>query len=122
MRSILPVSVCFLAAMLATPAHAHAFLDHAAPKVGSTVAHAPRELRLWFTEALEPAFSSAQVRDGAKRRVDSRDTHVDPNDPAVLIVPVPPLPAGTYTVTWRVVARDTHRTEGHFAFTVSPHR
>ena len=42
-------------------AHGHAFLDHASPLVGSTVATPPRELVLWFTEKLEPAFSSIEV-------------------------------------------------------------
>jgi methionine-rich copper-binding protein CopC len=41
---------------------AHAMLDHAAPKVGSTVAPAPKEVVLWFTEKLEPAFSSIKVQ------------------------------------------------------------
>ena len=32
--------------------------DHASPLVGGTVAAAPREVTLWFTQSLEPAFSS----------------------------------------------------------------
>ena len=44
MRTLLP-SLALLAALAgANPAHAHAFLDHADPRVGSTVASAPREL------------------------------------------------------------------------------
>ena len=38
-------------------AFAHAHLDHASPAVGSTVAQAPKEVVLWFTNQLEPAFS-----------------------------------------------------------------
>ena len=49
-------------ALLPAAAQAHAFLDHASPKVGSTVASAPKELLLWFTEKLEPAFSTVEVR------------------------------------------------------------
>jgi copper resistance protein C len=42
-------------------AHAHAFLDHASPLVGSTVASAPHEVSLTFTQNLEAAFSNVAV-------------------------------------------------------------
>jgi copper resistance protein C len=38
-------------------AAAHAFFDHAEPRVGNKVASAPREVTLWFTQKLEPVFS-----------------------------------------------------------------
>lgn len=44
-------------------AYAHAFLDHANPRVGNTVATAPREVTLWFTQNLEAAFSTVTVTD-----------------------------------------------------------
>lgn len=57
------------AALVAAPrlAQAHAMLDRASPAAGSTVAAAPKEVVLWFTEKLEPAFSRIEVRgaDGA---------------------------------------------------------
>ena len=40
----------------AASANAHAFLDHANPRVGNAVRTAPREVTLWFTQDLEPAF------------------------------------------------------------------
>jgi methionine-rich copper-binding protein CopC len=33
-------------------------------------------------------------------------------------VSLPPLPPATYRVIWSVVARDGHRTEGDYAFTI----
>jgi len=47
----------------ATLAEAHAFLDHAEPKVGSTVKGSPTEVKIWFTEELEGAFSKIEVFD-----------------------------------------------------------
>lgn len=99
---------------------AHAFLDRADPKVGSTVTTAPEEIKLWFTQDLEPAFSSIEVRDAAGHEVDKKDVHPDIKNKALLIVSVPPLAAGTYTVLWRVVSVDTHKTQGHFEFTLKP--
>ena len=116
--------VRFLAAALvacaAAAVHAHAFLDHAEPRVGSVVKAAPAEVRLWFTEEVEAAFSTVKVLDAGGRRVDKADARVDPGAPNVLRVSLPPLPAGAYTVQWRVVSVDTHVTSGNFAFQVRP--
>ena len=103
---------------LQTHAWAHAFLDHADPKVGAAVTNSPAEIKIWFTQHVEPAFSSIQVRDAQGREVDKKDSHLDPKDKSLLVVSVPKLPAGIYTVTWRVVSVDTHKTQGHFEFTV----
>jgi methionine-rich copper-binding protein CopC len=99
---------------------AHAFLDHAVPAVGSTVHAAPRSLRLWFTERLEPAFSHVRVFDASGKPVDGEDARVDASDPSILSVTLPPLPPGSYRVAWRVVSADTHVTEGDFTFDVAP--
>jgi len=99
---------------------AHAFLDHATPAVGSSVHGAPAQVKLWFTQRLEPAFSTAQVLEASGKRVDKSDAHVDAGDPTLLVVSVPPLAAGKYRVTWRVLSVDTHVTEGDFDFDVVP--
>ena len=70
MRILSFATSALLAIMLGTAAEAHAFLDHAEPRVGSTVPTAPRELSLSFTQKLEPAFSSVEVSDANGARVD----------------------------------------------------
>ncbi len=104
----------------APPAFGHAFLDHAAPRVGSTVRTAPTELVLAFTQELEPAFSTIHVLDESGAQVDKGDVHVDPHDGTLLRVSLNPLAPGTYKVVWRVVSVDTHSTEGDFTFQVVP--
>jgi hypothetical protein len=97
----------------------HAYPDHADPKVGSTVSVPPTIVRIWFDSALEPVFSSIMVhavKDDTM--VDKRDGHVDPSDPTLLEVSVPPLPPGDYMVYWNVVARDGHRTSGNYTFKI----
>jgi hypothetical protein len=98
---------------------AHAFLKDAEPHVGSTVQASPSEVRIRFSENIEPAFSSVQVFDASGKEVDKRDVHVDPSDRALLHVSLPPLAAGTYKVVWRVVSVDTHVTNGDFTFRVA---
>ncbi len=109
-----------LAACFAPAARAHAFLEHAEPRVGSVVNVAPPELKLSFSEPIEPAFSSAKVLDGAGRRVDKGDVRVDPAERGVLRVSLQALPAGAYTVQWRAVSVDTHVTTGGFGFRIAP--
>lgn len=108
------------AAMLALPtaAWAHAFLDHADPKVGSVVNDSPSEIKIWFTQEIEPDFSTIEVRDGQGNQVDKKDSHQDSNNKKLLVVSVPKLADGEYTVTWSVVSTDTHHTHGDFKFTV----
>lgn len=104
----------------AGPAAAHAFLDHADPAVGSTVHGAPAEMHLWYTQELEPAFTSVKVLDASGKQVDKGDKRVDPGDKAAMVISLQPLPPGHYQVIWRALSVDTHVTEGHFTFDVAP--
>ncbi len=97
---------------------AHAFLKDADPGVGSTIQTSPGEVRIRFTENIEPAVSSIQVFDASGKEVDKRDLHLDRSDHALLHVSLPPLGAGTYKVVWRVVSVDTHVTNGNFTFRI----
>ncbi len=100
---------------------AHAFIDHTDPVVGGAVKQAPADVRLWYTQGLEPAFSRVQVFDAAGQEVDKKDVHLDAKNNHLLIVSLPAgLGAGTYKVVWRVVSVDTHTTEGSFKFQVEP--
>jgi copper resistance protein C len=105
---------------LSTSTLAHAMLDHANPRVGSSVKAVPGRVELWFTEPLEPAFSTLKVVDADGRQVDGRDAEVDKGDRKHLSVSVLSMPPGRYRVIWRVVSVDTHATEGDFTFDVSP--
>ena len=105
---------------LSTVVMAHAMLDRSTPRVGSSVRAAPGRVELWFTEPLEPAFSTVKVVDAGERQVDGRDAVVDMADRKHLFVSIAPLPPGRYRVVWRVVSVDTHATEGDFIFDVSP--
>ena len=101
-------------------AHAHAHLDHAMPGVGSTVTPAPREVVIFFTEALEGKFSSIVVRDAKGAAVQDGVAGLDPGNRAQLRIKLKPLPPGTYKVFWRILSVDTHRSQGAFSFRVRP--
>jgi methionine-rich copper-binding protein CopC len=105
-------------ASVATLVEAHARLVRSEPAAESTVRSAPAEVRLWFTESLEPMFSSAHLLDGERRRVDGVEGKVDVADAAVLRMPLPALGGGRYTVAYRVVSIDSHVTTGELTFSV----
>jgi copper resistance protein C len=101
-------------------AHAHAFLDHASPAVGSSVPTAPSVVTLWFTQDLEPAFSGLTVTNEAGQRMDLGNAQVPQGAPAELQIGLQPLAPGTYLVSWHIVSVDTHPTEGTFTFEIKP--
>jgi methionine-rich copper-binding protein CopC len=101
-------------------AYAHAFLDHADPRVGNTVKSSQRTVSLWFTQNLENGFSTIEVLDSNGARMNAGNASVDANDRKLLRVPVKVLPTGIYTVKWHVLSVDTHTTDGNFTFHVAP--
>jgi methionine-rich copper-binding protein CopC len=118
-RLIMTFVVGVVALGTALPLHAHAFLDHASPPVGSSVPASPPIVALWFTQDLEPAFSSVTVTNEAGQRVDLANAQIPQGSPAELRIGLKPLPPGTYLVSWHVVSVDTHPTEGTFTFEVA---
>ena len=110
-----PILIVALALIArSSPVDAHAMLDHASPAVGSTIGSSPGQVTLYFTQALEPKFSGAEVRNAAGARVD----HGKSVNGNVLRLSVGSLPPGSYSVTWHVLSVDTHTTQGSFGFTV----
>lgn len=110
---------------IATPALAHPKLLSATPAAGSTVS-GPTQITLAFSETLMPQMSGLDlVMTGmpgmarhAPMKVAGFKTSVS-QDGKTLVGALPrPLPAGTYDAHWHVVSADTHRIEGHLAFTV----
>jgi methionine-rich copper-binding protein CopC len=118
MRHSSLIGIAPLLLVLATSAaQAHAFLDHAEPRVGNKVSSPPREATLYFTQKLEPAFSSITVTGPSGQRVDAGKARVNGSQ---MSVSLKGGGAGTYHVNWHVLSVDTHTTEGNFTFQVGP--
>ena len=114
-RSTLAGMIPLLLVLATGQASAHAMLDHAEPRVGNKVATAPRQVTLWFTQKLEPAFSTITVTNAAGQRVDTGKTRVSGSQ---MSVSLRAGGTGTYHVNWHVLSVDTHTTEGNFTFQV----
>jgi copper resistance protein C len=111
--ALLPITAALL--LGTNEARAHAYLDHASPAVGSSVRTPPRLLQLWFTQNLEPSFSTVEVTGPNGSRVDQGARVDGANRMRVGIRPAGP---GSYHVHWRVLSVDTHTTEGSYSFRV----
>jgi methionine-rich copper-binding protein CopC len=99
---------------------AHAFLDHADPRVGSEVRSAPAQVTIWFTEEFESSETFIQVFSATGSQVDLKNSVADKDDASVEHVSLPPnLPAGLYKVQWQAVCLAGHTTKGSYTFTVT---
>ena len=119
-RSIVKIAAALAFVFAAPAAFAHAQLEKATPAVGGAVT-SPAEIRLKFSEGVEPRFSGVALTAEGGAAVPLGKPSVDPADNSVLIVKVgKTLPPGVYTVNWHAVSVDTHHTQGDFQFTVKP--
>jgi methionine-rich copper-binding protein CopC len=107
-----------LGCLLSPLALAHAHLKTQTPAADATVA-APTELRLSFSEGVEPSFSQVTVTgaDGKSVAVKALNTATGDNK-TLIVTPAAPLAAGKYKVQWQVLSVDTHKSNGDYSFTV----
>jgi copper transport protein len=110
------------AAALALPAAAwaHAALLKTVPVASRTINQAPPEVRLTYSEPVEPRFAIVSVTDASGRQVTSGKPAAAPGAPQTLVTPLRRVPEGWYLVFWRVISADGHPVRGAFTFAVGP--
>jgi copper resistance protein C len=101
-----------------TTSWTHAYLVKSSPPRRAVLSTSPARVVLWFNERLEAQFSQLSVWNAAGQQVDGGDVQVGPDDAKKLSVGIPTLPAGAYTVKFRVLSVDGHIVEAAFPFTV----
>ena len=114
LRRALAEVVMILAAL---PAMAHSKPKTMTPEANSTVA-APAQVSVFFTEGLEPKFSSLQLMDAQGTVVSREKSVVDPKDAKHMTLALPKLTPGVYRVHWMTAALDGHRMDGDYSFKV----
>src|SRR5437660_9370885 len=110
-----------LALVLPGTSEAHAILLRSDPAKDAVLHVAPDRVRMWFSETLNPAFSTAVVESGANQRVDNRDAQVAPGDASEMDVTLQSnLPPAVYVVVCRTNSNDDgHILTGSVLFTVA---
>jgi methionine-rich copper-binding protein CopC len=112
-------TVMLIAICLSVAATAHPQLDRAIPAVGSTVPTSPPEIRIFFSQALNPATSRIELATTAGNSVTTGKAVVDPTDPMQMVLKLPLLPPGQYRVHWFATGVDTHSLNGDYTFEVA---
>lgn len=108
----------WLAFALPQVASAHAILLRSDPAKDSLLRQAPSQVRMWFSEDLNPVLTTAVVINAASQRVDNNDAHISPADPREMDVTLHPhLQPSVYIVLYRThSADDGHILRGSFLF------
>lgn len=120
LKLLIASATLVLASLLSPFASAHAHLKSQTPAADATVA-APAQLRLGFSEGIEPSFSQVTLTDANGKATAVQALSTAPGDSKTLVVtPVAPLAAGKYQVQWQVLSVDTHKSSGNYSFTVGP--
>jgi copper resistance protein C len=99
-------------------ASAHSRLVKSDPSARAVLATAPKELKLWFNEPVEPAFAKIWIILVQGRQI-SLTSRGDSSDRKLLVVTLPDnLPAGPVNIGYHVLSVDGHVIEEKLSFTV----
>ena len=112
--AVMAMAIC----MYTAPAWAHSMLVKAEPPRRALLAKAPTQVRLWFNEEIEGDYASLVVLDAEKHPVTEIHPQLAPDDRKSIVLPLPELVPGKYSVKFRVLSVDGHVVESTFDFTV----
>lgn len=114
----LVLSMVLAIALPVTSALAHSMLTKAEPPRRAVLTKSPTQVRLWFNEKLEGDYASLVVLDAKKQPITEVKPALAPDDPKSIVLPLPELQPGKYSVKFRVLSVDGHVVESSFDFTV----
>jgi len=98
---------------------AHAKYERSDPGRRSVVARSPSDIKIWFSEQLEPAYSTIVVKTKEGDSVTDEKAFVaDDGSGKLLILKLPKLEPGKYSVFYRVLSVDGHIVDSKFKFRI----
>jgi hypothetical protein len=117
-RLMVGTAMAMVMGLPAASALAHAVLVKAEPPRRAVLAKAPTQVRLWFNEEIEGDYASLVVLDAGKNPVTEVKPQLAPDDRKSIVLPLPELVPGKYSVKFRVLSVDGHVVDSSFNFTV----
>jgi len=100
---------------------AHPIVIESSPAHDAVLTHSPEKVTLRFNSKIEKRLTRVTITRSDGRSVPlavasdaSRESTTDR-----LVIPLRPLPAGTYVVRYKILAADGHVTQGALRFTVN---
>lgn len=101
-----------------TSALAHSQLVKAEPPRRAVLTKPPTQIRLWFNEKVEGDYASLVVLDARKQPITETKPTLASDDQKSIVLPLPELAPGKYSVKFRVLSVDGHVVESTFDFTI----
>lgn len=115
----LSLLVAAMTLMHANQVFAHASLVKAEPARRAVLSTSPARIHLWFNEEIEPAYAALTVHNADKNPITDNKVEVDSKDPKSVVLELPDMQPGRYTVKFRVLSVDGHVVDSEYNFTVS---
>lgn len=97
---------------------AHAKLVKSDPPNRATLNIAPKQIQLWFNEEIEGSFASVSLLDSKGEPVTDASPEAVPDDLKTVVLPLPEIAPGRYTVNFRILSTDGHVVESDYSFTL----
>ena len=120
-RLTLVLAAALALATVAGPSDAHTDLVSSSPADGARLDTPPRQVRLEFSEAVDPSFATVVLT-----RAGTEPTPLDATngpEPGVVLAAIPtqgrPEPAGAWSVAYRVTSVDGHPIQGRLDFVLT---
>ncbi len=111
--------VALLAGLIhSSQVYAHATLTKSDPPRRASLSAPPKQIQLWFNEEIERDYSSITVLDSNENSVTEALPEMVPGDLKSVVLPLPEINPGRYTVEYRVFSIDGHVVESSYDFMV----
>ena len=114
------ITVSVVALILPAMGWAHASLLRTFPSASGVQSAQPHEVRLTYTEPVEPRFAIVSVTDASGTQQTTGRPVRSSADRDTLVTPVKNLAEGWYLVFWRAISADGHPVRGAFTFAIGP--
>jgi len=120
MTKQLLVKLCIFTTLLflSSAAFSHARSVSSDPAPRSVVSRSPEFITILFNQQLEPAYSTIVVTNSHGNSVTDKAAIVDPKNSKRLILVLPYLAPGKYTVSYKVLSLDGHVVESTYKFRI----
>lgn len=97
---------------------AHATLVKSDPPRRASLSSPPKQVQLWFNEKIEGSYASVALLDSKKRSITENNPEIVLDDPKSVILNIPQIEPGQYTVQYRVMSVDGHVIESSYVFSI----
>lgn len=113
------ITLFTLMAFFITPqAFAHAKVVSADPAPRSVINRSPDSINILFNQQFEPSYSTIVIQGNDGKPLTTTKAIVDPKNKKRLVLSLPNLPPGKYTVSYKALSLDGHTIASTYTFRI----